>query len=330
VGTSEIAAAGVNPRRRGHWLTVALRLVKRYSFGFALLLTIILLIVNLILSPNFGWTSQLADFAPMAIAAMASTPAIISGGGGFDLSISPLMILISGVFVVALAPAGLGGAVAVPILLGIGLGVGLLNGLLIILLRIPPVVVTLGMYFILIGVNLDVIPAPQSVTSTWMSHLAGSIGPIPGALVTLAFPLIIWVALGFIPYRRILFAVGSDDAAAYSAGINVSAVRVAAYGLGGLYAGFGGIAVIAVSLSASAGLSATYTLQAIASVALGGTSLWGGRGGLFGSLLGGASIYLLGTLLITFQVTPSWLQVLYGAMLLGAVVLVSVAAEAKA
>ena len=307
----------------------SLRLLHQYSFAFALLMVITLLIVNLIRSPNFGWTNQLANFAPMAIAALASTPAIISGGGGFDISISPLMILTSGVFVVWLYPNGLGGAVAVPILLLIGLGIGMVNGLAIQLLRIPPVVVTLSMYFVLIGVNLRVIPAPQSVSSTWMSRLAGSIGPIPGALFTLAAPLVIWFALKLIPYGRLLYAVGSNDATAFSSGVNVGAIRVAAYALGGLYAAIGGIAVIAVSSSASASLSTTYTLQAIAAVALGGTSLWGGRGGLIGSLLGAASIYLLGTLLITFQVAPSWLQVMYGAMLLVAVVLVSAASEAK-
>jgi ribose transport system permease protein len=304
-----------------------MRLLKRYSFGFALLLTVILLTLNLIRSSNFGWTDQLADFAPIAIAAMASTPAIISGGGGFDLSISPLMILTTAVFVLWLAPAGLGGVVAVPLLLLVGLGVGAINGVLIILLRIPPVVVTLSMYFMLIGFNLSIVTSPQSVSRTGFSHLAGTVGPIPGALFTIALPLVIWLLLGRLPYRRLLYAVGSNDATAFSAGVNVDAIRIAAYALGGLFAGIGGIAVIAVSLSADATLSTTYTLEAIAAVALGGTSLLGGRGGLIGSVFGAASIYLLGTLLITLNVSPSWLQVIYGCMLLVAVVFVSIASE---
>jgi len=309
--------------------TAALRLLHKYSFGFALLLTLTLLVINLIRTPDFGWSNQLANFAPLALAAMASTPSIISGGGGFDLSISPLMIMTSAVFIVWLVPAGLGGAVAVPILLAIAAGVGLLNGLLIILLRIPPVVVTLSMYFILIGVNLKIVSSPESVATTWLQRLAESFGPVPGALFLIGFPIVVWALLGLIPYRSMLYAVGSNDATAFSGGVNVAAIRVIAYGLGGLFAGVGGLAVIAISSSASASLSTTYALQAIAAVALGGTSLWGGRGGIFGSLLGAASIYLLGTLLITLQVTPSWLQVMYGCMLLLAVVLVSVAARTR-
>src|SRR3954454_15924482 len=111
-----------------------LRLLNRYSFGFALLLTIVLLAISWIREPNFGWQDQLANFAPMALAAMASTPSIISGGGGFDLTISPLMFFTGEIFVVWLAPHGLGGAEAVPIMLAIGFAMGALNGLLIILL----------------------------------------------------------------------------------------------------------------------------------------------------------------------------------------------------
>jgi ribose transport system permease protein len=104
---------------------------------------------------------------------------------------------------------------------------------------------------------------------------------------------------------------------------------VIAYSLGGLFAGVGALALIAVSLSANPSLSQTYTLLAISAVALGGTSLWGGRGGLLGSLLGAASIYLLGNLLLTLQVNQSYLQVMYGGMLLLAVVLGGVAAQAR-
>jgi ribose transport system permease protein len=314
--------------------SAALRLLNRYSFGFALLLTLALLATTLIRESNFGWSQQLATFAPMALAAVASTPAIISGGGGFDLSISPLIFFCGEVFIVWLVPNGLGGAEAVPLVLAVGAGIGALNGLLIILLRVPPVVATLAMYFILIGVDYRMVPNPNVggylLGSSWVHHLRGSVGPIPGALFTLGVPVLIWVALGLIPYRRTLYAVGSNDATAFASGVNVAAVRVAAYSLGGLFAGVGSLAVVGLNNSANPNLSTTYTLLAIASVALGGTSLWGGRGGLIGAMLGAASIYLLGNLLQSLQVDPSYPQVMYGGMLLLAVVLGGLAARTKA
>jgi ribose transport system permease protein len=308
----------------------ALRLLNRRSYGFALLLAAVLLIVNILRAPGgFGVTDQLANYAPIALAAMASTPAIISGGGGFDLTISPLMTMTSGAFIVWLVPNGLGGFEAIPIVLALGAVMGAFNGGLIALLRVPPVVVTLSMYFILLGVDLLIVPNPTGLSGNWITHLAHSVGPVPGAVFTLAAPLVIWAALDRIPYRRTLYLVGSNDATAFSAGVNVALVRICAYALGGMFAGIGGLALTALVASVNASLASTYTLLAIASVALGGTSLWGGRGGLFGPALGAASIYLLQNLLTTLQVNPAWLQVVYGGMLVIAVVLVGAATRAR-
>src|SRR4051812_4901245 len=125
MATSDLQVAPPVPARfdRRRLASAALTLLNRYSFGFALLLMVALLLANLIrVDFNFGWSDQLANFAPMALAAMASTPAIISGGGGFDLTISPLMYFIGEIFIVWLATNGLGGAVSVPIVMLIGAG----------------------------------------------------------------------------------------------------------------------------------------------------------------------------------------------------------------
>lgn len=315
----ETVAAPSQLRARGRAVAALLR---RYSFALALVLTVILLVVNILTeSGSFGLTAQLANLAPMAIAAMASTPSIVSGGGGFDLTISPAMTFIGGAAALWLIPHGMGGIVMIPILLGMGAAIGALNGLLIMLLRIPPVVATLSMYFIFLGVDLEMAPTPLTVQGGWFTHLAGSVGPIPGAVFTIGAPLLIWFLLGRTPFRRTLFAVGSNGPAAFSAGVNVALVRVTAYALGGLFAAIGGIALLALVLTVNASSATNYTLLAVASVALGGTSLAGGRGGLIGGVFGAASIYLLGNVLIILQIDPSWLQVVYGALLVIAVVL---------
>jgi len=334
---TESPARPASSARAGYAVTLGLRLLNRYSFAFALLLTVALLATTIVRDPdpwsNGFWVGLLQNMAPMALAAMASTPAIISGGGGFDLSISPLMYFLAEVFIVWLAPHSLGGFASVPIVLGLGAAIGAFNGLLIILLRVPPVVATLAVFFVLIGVDLRMLANPNEggylSPSNWVVHLADKVGPIPGGVFTLGFPLLVWFLLGLLPYRRTLYAVGSNDATAFASGVNVALVRVVAYSLGGLFAGVASLALVAISLSANPSLSQSYTLLAIAAVALGGTSLWGGRGGLFGSLLGAASIYLLGNLLLTLQVDPSYLQVMYGGMLLVAVVLGGVAARAR-
>lgn len=297
------------------------RAARTYSWGFAAFLTIAMLAANIATEHGgFGVSDQLANVAPLAIAAIASAPSII--GGGFDLSISPLIVLTNCVFIVYLAPHGLGGAVAVPIMLGIGLAVGLVNGLLIIGLRVQPIVVTLAMYFSLQGVDLLIAPNPVSVNSTgWLEHLAGSIGPVPGGLLSIGIPMLIWFGLRFVPFRRLLYAIGSNDATAFSSGVKVNGIRVASYALGGLFAGFGGLALTGLVNSADASNATEYTLVAIAAIVLGGTSLAGGRGGLVGPLLGAFSIYLIQNLLATFAINPAYLQIVYGGILIVAVVL---------
>jgi ribose transport system permease protein len=297
-------------------------LTQHHSYGFAGLLMVAVLVVTIIKDGgNFGVSDQLGIAAPMILAAMASAPSII--GRGFDLSISPLLVFCGAVYVVWLAPHGLGGAIAVPIVLGVGLLAGLVTGLIITLLRIQAVVVTLGMYFALQGVNLLVAPNPASLGEgdRWIYHLAGQVGPIPGAVFTLGVPLLIWYGLKRIPFRGLLYAVGSNDATAFSSGVNVTAVRVGSYALGGLFCGFGGLALTALVRSTNASTSTQYALIAIAAVVLGGTSLAGGRGGLIGVAFGAFTIYLFQNLLSSFEVNPAWLQIVYGAILIVAVVI---------
>jgi ribose transport system permease protein len=297
------------------------RIARSYSFAFSGALAAALLIVTLIQDHgNFGLTNQLADAAPLIIAALASTPSII--GGGFDLSISPLMFFTNAAYVVWLAPHGLGGAVSIPIILGLGMVSGVLTGLTITWLRVQPVVVTLAMYFALQGVNLLLAPNPVSMSHVgWISDLSGTIAGIPGGVFTIGVPLLIWFGLRYVPFRRLLYAVGSNDATAFSSGVNVTSVRVASYGLGGLFAGIGGLALTSLVQSANASQSTEFTLVAIAAVVLGGTSLAGGRGGLLGVLFGACAIYLLQNLLATLQVNQAWLQIVYGGILIAAVVI---------
>jgi ribose transport system permease protein len=297
-------------------------LAQHHSYSFSAVLMVVVLVVTLVKdNGNFGVSDQLAIAAPMVLAAMASAPSII--GRGFDLSISPLLVFTNCVYVVWLAPHGLGGAVAVPLVLGVGLLAGLITGLTITLLRIQPVVVTLALYFALQGVNLLLAPNPVSLgeQDRWIYHLAGEVGPVPGALFTIGIPLLIWYGLKRIPFGGLLYAVGSNDATAFSSGVNVTAVRVGSYALGGLFAGFGGLALTALVHSSNASTSTQYALIAIAGVVLGGTSLAGGRGGLIGVCFGAFTIYLLQNLLSSFEVNPAWLQIVYGSILVIAVVI---------
>lgn len=299
---------------------------RRYPALLASVFAVILFVANVIALPNFVGRGQiaptLATLAPFAIAGMASTPAFLSGGGGIDLSIAPLMGLVNIVLVTKLLGTPFGTPwLAVPILLAVGAAVGALSGTLIALVRFPPVIATLGMFFLLSGLDLLLAPEPETSSGDWTSKLAGSFGPVPGALLTIGAPLLIWFALSKTSYRESLLAVGDHDATAFSAGVRVEAIRVSAYALGGLIAAIGGIALTGLIRSADARTFNTYVLVALAAVALGGNNLAGGRGGLLASALGATCIFLLVNVLSALHLSAAYIQVAYGGTLLVAVVL---------
>ena len=140
----------------------------------------------------------------------------------------------------------------------------------------------------------------------------------------------LWLALRQFGFLAQLYVVGADDVAAFSAGVNVAAVRVGAYVVGGLFAALGGIALTGVVQSSQASLATTYSLIAIAAVSLGGTSLAGGRGGLLGSFLGAAGIFLLQELLGAAGMPIRYVQFMYGVLLVAGVVLAGLSARTTA
>ncbi len=219
--------------------------------------------------------------------------------------------------------------VAVPVLLLIGTGIGVVNGVSVSIFRFPPVITTLCTFFVLTGANLALAPIPQPSDSSWTGRLAGSVAGVPVALLIIGTPLVIWWLLSRRAYVPNLLAVGGNDVAAFTAGVPVAAVRVLAYAFGGFLAALAGLALTGLVQTADPNISRPYILVALAAVALGGTSLAGGVGGMVGPLLGAACIFLVQVQLTSLHLAATWLQVIYGLSLIAAVSLASVIARRR-
>ena len=295
------------------------------AWALPAVLAVALLIANFVAQHSLlswsAWPVTFAELATPALLAMASTPAIL--GGGIDISIAPLFTLASVVIEVMLLRHGITSAfVVIPVAIACGALIGLLNGLLVNYGRYQAVVATLCMNFILSGFALGYAPSPVSGTTGWLTSLGSTWGGVPGGLVLVAVPLLAWWALGRTPFVKTLLAVGGSETTAYTAGVNVAAVRTLAYTLGGAIAGLAGVAIVAQlhQAEADAGFVTPFILLALAAVALGGTSMTGGRGGLLGALLGAAVIFLIENLLGALGLSSFWSQAVYGATLIIAVV----------
>lgn len=297
-------------------------LADRTELRLAAGLCLALLAVNLWLNParfapwNLGTTLGLA--APLVIAAIASLPPILAGRGGLDLSVAPLMGLVNVVTVRWLVERlGMSSpAEIVPAVLLLGLLSGALNGWLAAFVRIQPIVATLGTSLLYAGLTLTVSPSPAGTAPAWLKALAGAWSLLP--LLAVAA---VWLAVKRLPFHEHLMAVGSDDRAAFTAGVPVATVRFLSYVLAGFMAAVGGLALTGLIGSADPNVAANLTLLAISAVALGGVSLAGGSGGLAAATLGAIDIFLLQTALTYFNVSTFLLQIAYGGALTLAVAL---------
>jgi ribose transport system permease protein len=290
--------------------------------GFAAVLFVLLLALNLILNPTRfapgNWGTLIGLAAPLIGASLASAPVILSGRGGIDISVGPTMGFVNAIVIqVLFLTLGMSSpAVLIPAALVAGLAIGAVNGFLATIVRIQPIVATLGTYLVLGGVTLTILPSPVGPAPGWLKAMSASWSILPLASVAIC-----WLLIKRLPYYDLLMAVGSDDRAAYTAGVPVTKVRFIAYLITGFFAAIAGLMLTALIGSADPNIGASYTLIAIASVALGGVSLAGGRGGLAGAAIGAIDIFLLQSALTAFNVSTYVLQIAYGAILVAAVVL---------
>ena len=313
-------ASAPSPRRptAGHWF--ARQIGRRRETGFALGLLVVLLIVNVLLSPArfapAAWGATIGLAAPLIAASIAATPAILGGRGGIDVSVGPLMGFVNAVIVQALiAGAGISSPwVVIPAALVVGGLAGALNGALAAFVRIQPIVATLGTYLLFSGLTLTIVPAPTGTVPPWIQSLSGQLSIVPLAALVIA-----WLAIKQLPYYDQLMAVGSDDRASYTAGVPVAWVRFLSYCLTGLFAGAAGLLLTALIGSADPNVGGGFTLLSISAVALGGVSLAGGRGGLLAAVIGASDIFLLQSALTYFNVSTFVLQIAYGLILVASI-----------
>jgi ribose transport system permease protein len=273
---------------------------------------------------EFDLQALAIDALPLCFAAMAQAIVVISGG--IDLSIGSLMGAINVLSAREMVDMSFRQALVFSLLLLLlaVLASGF-TGLIITLTRIPDIVVTLGMLFVWQGVALWIMEIPGGGVPLDYSDLAlgdlGSTGIPNGALVVFVALLLVWVPLRWLRPGLAIYAVGSNRNSAYLSGIGVARTRVGAYLLAGLFTGLGGLALTASSGIGDPNSGATYTLNSVAAVVLGGVSLLGGVGGLIGVIAAAYVLTLSKIILLLRGTDPNYANVYQGALIILVVVL---------
>jgi ribose transport system permease protein len=242
-------------------------------------------------------------------------------------------------------PGGLTGiALGIVICLAIGALAGLLNGVIVVYGRIQPIIATLATGAIYIGIALFLRPQPGGKIDddlNWaMTNSLGEIAStvhifddgaapwfasfawIPTSFVLLALiALVVWVPFRRSATGRTIYAIGSAEGAAYMSGLDINRAKLAAFTLGGFFAACGGLFLAIQTSSGNADIpqAGAYTLNSIASVVIGGTSLLGGAGGAIGSIFGALILRVISFFFRIFDIAPLLQPLFEGIILLAAV-----------
>ncbi len=332
-GDGKPPAAGASADSRGGAAEFVKRILTVQSFQIVLVLAVIYLIFTALAPETFpGWVNLrqvVQNVSILAILGIGMTYVIITSG--IDLSIGSVLVF-SGV-IAAKAMVALGGdgwsTAAVGILLSIlcGTAWGVLNGFLIARAKVPPLIVTLGSLGAALGLaqvittGIDIRQVPVVLQDTiGYGNVPGTTIPII-SVIALLFLVIFGVILHKTRFGLYTYAVGSNEEAARRVGVKVDRQLIMVYGLSGALAGVAGILSLAqYSTTAIAGQSNT-NLNVIAAVVIGGTSLFGGLGTVFGTVVGLFIPAILQNGFVIIGVQPFWQQVAVGAVLVVAVLI---------
>ena len=289
---------------------------------------LVLLSIGLsIASPNFLTPSNL-----FSVLRQVSYSGLIAFGmtfiiliGGIDLSVGAILALV-GIVTASLIQAGMDPILASCIGLLLGAACGAINGLLVSFGRIAPFIATLATMILFRGIAQEYSQSkPISINVDGFFNEIGSgylfdTIPVPVVLMLLVYYML-WFVLKKTRFGRHVYALGGSEDVARISGLKVRSLKLWVYTLSGLMSGLAALVVTSRLSSASPNAGAMYELDAIAAVVLGGTSLSGGRGWIFGTLVGVVLLGILSNGLNLLNVSSNYQLIIKGVVILFAVLL---------
>jgi len=318
------------------WISMGSEAIRKNMLKGGPIIALLFLIIYLAFaSPYFFNLSNFMNITRQssinAILAIGQTMVII--GAGIDLSVGAVLALSASMAAVAVSYWGLN--LAVGILLGLGTGAltGFITGVIITKGRIPDFVATLAMMTTARGLALILtqgLPVPSHFTALklvgylpagliWLG--SGNVLGVPvPAIVIVVITILGWMVMTRTTLGRAIYAVGGNREAARISGISYVRTKIITYTIMGLLAGVAGIVLTGRLNSANALMGEGAELQSIAAVVIGGTNLFGGEGGVVGSLIGAFIMGILGNGLNLLNVSAFWQRVILGLIIIGVVI----------
>ena len=328
-GARESAAQAALSRRAHSPAQRIQHLLHRNPAISPALILVLTIIVFSIINPRFIGANSLSLLVQQTaiIAALAIGQTLIILTAGIDLSVGAIGILSSMVMAKLAADNGVPGFLALLIGVALGFAAGYLNGLLVTRINLPPFIVTLGTLSIFTAIGLLYSGSTQILGNklpgilTWTGNVINIAGfrITTGVIIVVLMYVVVWFALSQTAWGRHVFAVGDDPESARLSGIPSKRVLLSVYSVAGLIYGIAAWVLIGRADGASPNGITDGNLQSITAVVIGGTSLFGGRGGVLGTALGALIVQSFTVGLALAGVDQQWRLLAIGVLVIAAV-----------
>lgn len=293
---------------------------------YAICAAILLFVTGEIVRPGFASGQGIESVLVVAsfVGFVAAGQMFVILIGGIDLSVPWVLNAAAILLVTTTGGVNLRLAYGLLATLGMGALVGVVNGIGVGIFGVPAVVMTLAMNGIMEGLTLGLSSgmtcqacaayAPPLIQEAVHGHLLG----IPAVLYVWLFVAVaIWLVLSFTTFGRATYAVGNSARVSYLAGLRVTAVTTALYGLSGFFSAVTGIMLVGFGGQAALGMGDPYLFQSIAAVVIGGVYILGGRGGYVGTAAGAITLVALVSVLLAMNMPDYGRSIVYGLIILG-------------
>jgi ribose transport system permease protein len=322
---------GNNERRAG---AAVKKWISRPEFSIILMLAAMLAVTALLQSNFFearALTRTMNAFTPLILLAMGQAVVIISGG--LDLSCGPALSLLTCVLTSVMSSSRPEtGAYALLAAFAVAMLIGIVNGIGIGYLRIPPVIVTFATSYMWLGAALFLRPTPGGESVPWFKAFYDvnaypdappalrAIGAVaPSSLILVLVGCMIWLFLSRTRTGRYIYAVGSNNTSAYESGINTARIQLRACLVNSAYIFLAAVFFVGQNQSGDARMGDPLTLRSIAAAVVGGIALAGGRGNVFFALAGALILSLVNKIIFFANIPYAFQTLVSGVIIIAAI-----------
>lgn len=299
---------------------------RQSSFVPALVLFLAFMVLNSVISPNFLTVTTLSGvaetYAPLVVLAVAETFVLV--GGGIDISLGATVSLVNVLLVVLWGhhwPFFIAAAAAI----SAGALVGVMNAILVAILKVTPLLATFATSTMTFGAALWIMPTPGgSISTGFADWYAANFWVVPTPLVFVIGAYLVWWLWKRSAWGFHLYAIGRNEEKSTASGAPTARVKMASYIIAALLAGFAALAVTGNTVSGDATIGAADTLSAIAAPVIGGVSLMGGAGEAGGAIFGAFFLALVVNTVFASQVGTFYQSLLSGIIILLGIVVTTV------